>query len=147
MKLSRLFASALLVVAGTMAHAADIEIKMLNKGADGAMVFEPGFVKAQPGDTIRFVPTDKMHDAVSIDGMLPEGVASFAGKLSTEFVLTVTEPGLYGVKCKPHLGMGMVALIQVGDETPANLEAAKAAAAKLPKKAKDRMAAHLAQVN
>ena len=60
---------------------------------------------------------------------------------------SVTEPGLYGVKCKPHFGMGMVALIQVGDDTPANLEPAKAAAAKLPKKATDRMSTFLAQVN
>ncbi len=42
------------------AAAAEIEIKMLNKGADGqAMVFEPAAVKANVGDVITFVPVDK----------------------------------------------------------------------------------------
>ena len=36
---------------------------MMNKGEKGAMVFVPDLVKAAPGDTIRFVPTDKTHSA------------------------------------------------------------------------------------
>jgi plastocyanin len=52
------------------AFSAEIEVKMLNKGSDGeAMVFEPAAVKAQPGDTIRFVPVDKGHDVVSMPGL------------------------------------------------------------------------------
>lgn len=54
-------------------------------------------------------------------------------------MLTVTEPGLYGVKCSPHVTMGMVALIQVGAAPAPNLEAAKAV--KLAGKAGERMAA------
>jgi hypothetical protein len=41
----------------------------------------------------------------------------------------------------PHVGMGMVALIVVGD-APANLDAIKAA--KLPKKARERLDADIA---
>ena len=143
--MKKLFAMALagLVLAAGAASAAEHEVKMLNKGEAGNMVFEPGFVRAEPGDTIRFVPSDKSHNVEAIKGMLPAGVESFKSKVNEEFVLTVTEAGVYGVKCTPHVSMGMVALIQVGD-APANLEEAKAA--KLPGKAKDRMEAAFAQV-
>ncbi len=39
------------------AQAADHEVKMLNLGAKGAMVFEPDYIVAAPGDTVTFVPT------------------------------------------------------------------------------------------
>lgn len=104
-------------------NAAEHEVLMLNKGAKGAMVFEPDFVQAQPGDTIRFVPTDKSHNAESIKGMLPEGAQAFKGKVNEEIVYTVEAEGVYGVKCLPHYGMGMVMLISVG--SPANLDEAK----------------------
>lgn len=131
-----------LALAGT-ALAAEHEVKMLNKGEAGMMVFEPAYVRAEPGDVIRFVPTDKSHNAESIKEVLPEGVETFKSKINEEFELTVTEPGLYGIKCTPHFAMGMVALIQVGD-APANLEAAQTA--KMPKKARERMDAAIAQV-
>ena len=97
-----------------VANAAEIEIKMLNKGEKGAMVFEPDFVRAAPGDTIRFVPTDKSHNAELIKGMFPDGAEMFKGKLNEEIVVTLDKEGVYGVKCAPHYGMGMVALIEVG---------------------------------
>ena len=90
-----------------------------------------------------FVPTDKSHNVESIAEILPEGVEKFKSKVNDEFVLTVTEPGLYGVKCTPHFAMGMVGLIQVGDEA-ANLEAAKSA--KMSKKARERMDEAIAQI-
>ncbi len=37
------------------AIAAEVEVKMLNKGAEGLMVFEPALVKIEPGDTVKFV--------------------------------------------------------------------------------------------
>ena len=108
-----------------IAGAAEIEVKMLNKGEKGAMVFEPDLIRAAPGDTIKFVPTDKGHNVEAIKGMLPEGVESFKSKMNQEFVLTIEKDGVYGVKCPPHYGMGMVALIVAGEA--ANLEEAKAA--------------------
>lgn len=106
------------------ATAAEHEIRMLNKGEKGMMVFEPALVRAAPGDTVRFVAVDKGHNAESIKGMLPDGTEPFKGKINEEIVLTVDKEGVYGVKCAPHYGMGMVALIEVG--TPENLEEAKA---------------------
>ncbi len=114
------------------AYAADHQVQMLNKGDKGAMVFQPNFIKAAPGDTITFVPTDKSHNAEAIKGMVPEGAELFKGKLSEPLTVTLTAEGIYGVKCVPHYGMGMVALIEVGK--PVNLEQAKAV--KHPGKAK-----------
>jgi pseudoazurin len=114
------------------AWAAEHEIHMLNKGEKGTMVFEPDFVQAEPGDTIRFVAVDKGHNAESIKGMLPEGAAAFKGKINEEVTITVETEGVYGVKCTPHYGMGMVMLVIVGK--PVNVDAAKAV--KHPGKAK-----------
>lgn len=126
------------------ALSAEIEIKMLNRGSDGqAMVFEPAAVKAQPGDTIKFVPTDKGHDVVSMSGLLPEGVAEIKGRISQEVSFTADKAGAYVFKCTPHFGMGMVALVVVGD-APANLAAVKDA--KMPKMAKDRLTAELTKL-
>jgi pseudoazurin len=124
--------------------AAEIEIKMMNKGTDGqAMVFEPAAVKAAPGDTIKFVAVDKGHDAASIPGLVPDGVVAIKGKMSQDLTVTVDQPGAYVFKCTPHFGMGMVALVVVGDAS-ANLDAVKAA--KMPKKAKDRLDAEIANL-
>ncbi|MER9890739.1 pseudoazurin [Mesorhizobium sp. M0119] len=116
-------AVALLSIAGA-ANAEEHVVQMLNKGEKGSMVFQPAFVRAAPGDTVKFVPTDKSHNAESIKGMIPDGAEAFKGKPSTEIAVTVTQEGVYGVKCAPHYGMGMVALIVVGK--PVNLAAAEA---------------------
>ena len=108
----------------TAAGAAEIEVKMLDKGAEGMMVFEPALVKIEPGDTVKFVGTNKGHNAESIKGMLPEGATPFASKVNQDIVVAFDKPGVYGVKCLPHYGMGMVALIVVG--TPSNADEAKA---------------------
>ena len=118
-------AAALAVFAGGGANAAEIEIKMLNKGADGGlMVFEPAFVKIAPGDSVKFIATDKGHNAETIKGMLPDGGTTFVGKMAEDIAVKFDQAGIYGVKCAPHYGMGMVAMVVVG--TPAIEEQAKA---------------------
>jgi pseudoazurin len=137
--------AASLIALSLPALSAEIEVKMLNKGADGqAMVFEPAAIKAAVGDTIRFVPTDKGHDAAAVKGMIPDGAEEFKGKMNQELLVTVDKEGAYVVKCTPHLGMGMVALIVVGDAAPANLDAIKTG--KLPKKARERIDAAAAEL-
>jgi pseudoazurin len=123
------------LLAAAPGFAAEHEVQMLNRGESGTMVFEPAFVKAEPGDVIKFVPTSSGHNVESIDGMLPEGVEHFKSAFSVPYELTVTEEGVYGIKCTPHLAMGMVMLVQVGDAA-SNLEAAKAV--EVPKKAQAR---------
>lgn len=129
-----LLAAALLALAAASAFAADHEVKMLNKGADGRdMVFEPSFLRIAPGDTITFLATDKGHQVETIKGFIPEGAEGFKGKLNQNLTVTLTEPGGYAIKCLPHMGMGFVGLVVVGEGVPANLEALKAI--KLPEKA------------
>ncbi|NML87513.1 pseudoazurin [Sphingobium sp. TB-6] len=137
-------AATLLTLAPLSAQAKDIVVHMKNQGADGAMVFEPSFVKAAVGDTIRFQPSSPSHNAETMPSMLPAGATPMKGMMNKEAVLTVTKPGLYGIKCMPHYSMGMVALVQVGKVAPADLAAAKAV--KLPPFAAKRMTAALAKV-
>jgi pseudoazurin len=123
-KIAMLAAAAALVLTGA-ARAAEVEIKLLNKGTDGAvMVFEPALMKIAPGDTVKFLPTDKGHNAESIKDMLPEGATPFVGKNNEDIAVKFEQEGVYGIKCLPHYGMGMVALIVVGK--PGNVDQAKA---------------------
>ena len=125
MRTLAILAVASMVLMAGAASAEEVEVKMLNKGSDGVpMVFEPAFVKIAPGDSVKFISTDKGHNAESIKGMLPEGATSFVGKNGEDVSVKFDQPGVYGIKCLPHYGMGMVALIAVG--TPANTEQAKA---------------------
>jgi pseudoazurin len=123
-KIFMLATAAVLVTVAGGAFAAEIEVKMLNKGAEGAMVFEPALIKVAPGDTVKFISTDKGHNAETIKGMLPADATPFLGKLGADVAVTFDKPGVYGVKCLPHYGMGMVAMVVVG--TPTNLDEAKA---------------------
>ena len=134
-------AAAILMALALPAAAADFEVHMLNKGAEGAMVFEPAHVKVAPGDTVTFIPTDKGHNVETIKDMIPEGAEAFKSKMNEAYKVTFDKAGAYGVKCTPHAGMGMVGVVVVGD-APANLDAVKTG--KLPKKARERMDAAIA---
>jgi pseudoazurin len=112
------------ILAAGAASAADHQVQLLNKGEKGAMVFQPALVIAAPGDTVTFVPTDKSHNAEIIKDMLPDGAEPFKGKTNEQITVTLDKEGVYGVKCAPHYGMGMVALVVVGK--PVNLEQAEA---------------------
>ena len=134
-----------LVLAAAPAAAKEYQVKMLNKGVDGSlMVFEPAYLKVAPGDSVKFVATQKGHNAESLPGMTPAGTTAFKGKIDQEFSVKFTKEGVYGYKCLPHLGMGMIALVIVGDE-PANLDAARAV--KHPKKAQERFEAAYAELD
>lgn len=146
MKIQMILAAALFAAtlpAGT-AIAEDHQVHMLNRGEDGqTMVFEPAFLQIQPGDTVTFLPTEPSHNAESILTMMPEGGETFRGAMNQEVSVTYTVEGVYGIKCLPHYGLGMVAVIQVGDDT-ANLEAASAV--RHPARANQRMPVLLSQV-
>lgn len=120
------------IFAAGAASAAEVEVKMLDRGTKGMMVFEPALVKINPGDTVKFVPVSKGHNVETIPGMAPAGAAEVHSKPSQEIEVKFDKPGVYGFKCKPHYGMGMVSLVVVGN--PANLAEAKAV--KHPGKAK-----------
>ena len=112
-----LFSAALIVVSSAAAFAETIEIQMLNvNGAGDKMVFSQELIRAEVGDMIKFVPTDKSHNAQSVKNALPDGQKKFKGKMNKEVEYLVTEAGLTAVVCQPHQAMGMVALIVVGND-------------------------------
>jgi len=117
--------AATLAFAALPAFAADHEVRMLNRGEAGTMVFEPGALRIEPGDTVTFIAADPGHNVETIAGMIPEGAETFRTTLGQTVTVTFDVPGVYGLKCTPHLAMGMVALIQVGDDAH-NIEAVKA---------------------
>ena len=111
-------AALVLAAASSLAVAAEHEIKIKNTNGKGKfMVFEPDFLKVEPGDTVKFVLVDKNHNAESITEVWPEGVAPFKGEMNQDTEFVAEKPGIYGVKCHPHYTMGMVAIIVAGEST------------------------------
>lgn len=134
-----------LVFATSAAMAAEHIVEMKNNGADGVMVFEPGFVKAQPGDTVKFVLTDPAHNSASV--AVPEGADGWQGAINEEITVTLNEEGVYVYKCTPHAALNMAGVIQVGE--PVNYDAAKAAVDELTAAAatnKERLTGYFEQV-
>ena len=141
MRIALLAAGAMIALAAANPAAAkDVQVKMLNNGAAGAMVFEPAMVKVAPGDSVTFVATDKGHNAEIISSMLPPGAVPFKGKMNQNITVKFSKPGIYGYKCLPHYGMGMVGTVIVGNPAA---NAAQAKAATHPGKAKQRFASIL----
>ncbi|MCL7998091.1 pseudoazurin [Brucella sp. 21LCYQ03] len=140
----RLFLAAALMVASAFpALAETFEVKMMNRGEKGSMVFEPDFLKLAPGDKVKFIATHKSHNAATVDGMVPEGNPGFKGKINEEIEVTFDQAGFYGIKCSPHYGMGMVMLIKVGEvELPQSYREVK-----FPARAKTRFDEIFAEIN
>ncbi len=133
-----------LLFSAPSALAADHQVRMLNKGSNGKpMQYEPAYLKIAPGDTVTFLSETRGHNVQSIKGMIPNQAEPFKSRLSKDVTLKFDEPGLYGYKCQPHYTLGMVGLIQVGDD-PQNLAEFKSV--KLRGKVKAEFAELLGQV-
>ena len=114
--MNKLLASvALMGLLSTPALAADTTIEMLNKRDDGAkMVYSEDITRIEQGDTVTWVPTSKGHNVEIVAA--PEGFnIPKKSKNSKEVAITFDTPGIYYYWCTPHKGMGMIALIVVGD--------------------------------
>ena len=121
----RTFLALSLSVFGVFTSAANHEVKMLNSGVEGFMVFEPAVVKADVGDTVTFKATDMAHNSASIEGMIPEGANAWNGAMSQDVTVTVNKEGVYVYQCTPHSMMAMVGVIQVGGSL-SNMDAIQA---------------------
>ena len=121
----RTFLALSLSVFGVFTSAANHEVKMLNSGVEGFMVFEPAVVKAAVGDTVTFKATDMAHNSASIEGMIPEGANAWNGAMSQDVTVTVNKEGVYVYQCTPHSMMAMVGVIQVGGSL-SNMDAIQA---------------------
>ena len=110
----------LLLILSMFFVAEEHEIKMLNFSESGPMVFEPGFLKVEPGDTVIFKPVDLAHNTETVSNMIPVGGQEWLGNINEEVRVTLTTEGVYVYQCTPHLILGMVGVIQVGK--PSNLK-------------------------
>tara|TARA_B100001287_G_C22517018_1_gene450953 strand:+ start:199 stop:642 length:444 start_codon:yes stop_codon:yes gene_type:complete len=113
-----------------LAFAENYEVKMLNQGPEGYMVFEPSVLKINKGDTVTFIATDAAHNSASIEGMIPPGASTWNGSLSQDITVTFDVEGIYGYQCTPHAMMAMVGIIEVG-ESKSNLESVIVTAQKI----------------
>ena len=108
---------------------ADYEVRMLNQGPSGVMVFEPPVLKISKGDTVHFKSVDMAHNSESIGNMIPEGGDTWMGAMSQDISVTLNTEGVYVYQCTPHLMMAMIGVIQVGNSN--NLEKVKVQANQL----------------
>ena len=95
-------------------NAKEHTVKLLTQGSNGKMmVFEPMFIKISVGDTINFIPSDASHNAQSFS--VPTEKSSFETPYGKPTKVTFTEAGAVLVKCLPHFALGMIAVVQVGE--------------------------------
>lgn len=144
MKISRMACAVALIIASALtvdmtvnrAQAETHVVKMLNKHPEDAkqrQIFYPAVLRVAPGDTVKFISSDKGHNTASVTGAIPDNAEPWKSKFGKDFEVTLTDEGTYQYLCTPHYGMGMVGVILVGDHT-VNLENVKAK--KHPGKAK-----------
>lgn len=117
-----------LVFVSSFAYAADTTVEMLNKRDDGAkMVYSEDITRIDVGDTITWVPTSKGHNVEFVAA--PDGWdIPKKSKNNKEVSITFDVPGIYFYQCTPHKGMGMIALVVVGNDTSNKDAIAKAKA-------------------
>ena len=100
-------------------YAAEHEVKMLNFGDEGSMIFAPGFLKVEVGDTVHFKSVDMAHNSESVAGLIPAKATPWKGEINQDISITLNEEGVYVYQCTPHLILGMIGVIQVGN--PVNI--------------------------
>ena len=61
---------------------------MLNRTDDARMAFEPAFLEIAAGDTVRFLASDRGHNAETIDGMFSDAASAFKGDINEEIEVT-----------------------------------------------------------
>ena len=136
----------LLLSFSSIAFSAEHEIKMLNFGSEGGMVFEPGFLKVNVGDKVNFVAVDISHNTESVEGLIPAGATSWKGDINENVSVVIDKEGVYVYQCTPHIILGMVGVIQAGE--PVNKDAIMANVGKITIAVNsERLTNYLAQVN
>ena len=98
--------------------AENFDIKMVNTDVSGqVMIFDPPFIKANVGDTVTFLPTDMLHNSQSVEGLIPSSAGSWNGAMNEKITIELNTEGIYVYQCTPHIALGMIGVIQVGEAT------------------------------
>ncbi len=107
-----------------------------------ATKFAPVVIFIEPGDTVVW-KNMVGHNAVAIEGLVPEGGKLFNIPLGTDGSVTLDVEGVYIYECTPHISLGMLGAIIVGQagnmaEITANAKGMAKRAAFKAKKAIDK---------
>lgn len=108
----------ILAFSAATANAAEVVVEMLSrdKTANLSNVFKPGLVRVNKGDTVKWKATQAGHNVAFVAGAVPAGVPLFSSPISKDVSFKFEKPGIYLYKCTPHLGMGMVGVVLVGND-------------------------------
>ena len=123
MKISIIVALTSLSLSLTAASASETTVEMLNSKNGENLVFSEKFTKIAKGDTITFKAAKPGHNAEFIPGGFPQGAEELHGQIGKDISYTFNIPGIYLVRCAPHYGMGMVAVVEV--DAPTNIDQVK----------------------
>ena len=138
----------LLALLTSFVGAENFDVKMVNADASGqVMVFDPPFIKAKVGDTVTFLPTDMLHNSQSVPGMIPSSSSPWNGAMNEKITIELNTEGVYVYQCTPHIALGMIGVIQVGE--PSNIDDLKNSASSLESMIvmnKERVQQYLSQV-
>jgi len=138
----------LLALLTSFVAAENFDVKMVNADASGqVMVFDPPFIKANVGDTVTFLPTDMLHNSQSVPGMIPSSASSWNGAMNEKITIELNTEGVYVYQCTPHIALGMIGVIQVGEAS--NIDDIKNSASSLESMIvmnKERVQQYLSQV-
>lgn len=96
---------------------ADVIVEMRDKstmGDESLFVFEPAYIKIQPGQTVGFKLVDSGHNTVS--ELTPNNSTGWEINY-TDGEVKLQEEGVYLYYCTPHKTFGMYGIIQVGDSS------------------------------
>ena len=128
--------------------AENFDIKMVNADASGqVMVFDPPFIKANIGDTVTFLPTDMLHNSQSVPGLIPSSASSWNGAMNEKITIELNTEGVYVYQCTPHIALGMIGVIQVGEATNIdNIKNSSSALESMIVMNKERVQEYLSQV-
>ena len=138
----------LITLLSSFVTAENFDVKMVNADASGqVMVFDPPFIKANVGDTFTFLPTDMLHNSQSVSGMIPSSASSWNGAMNEKITVELNTEGVYVYQCTPHIALGMIGVIQVGEAS--NIDDIKNSASSLESMIvmnKERVQQYLSQV-
>ena len=138
----------LLALLTSFVAAENFDVKMVNADASGqVMVFDPPFIKANVGDTVTFLPTDMLHNSQSVPGLIPSSANSWNGAMNEKITVELNAEGVYVYQCTPHIALGMIGVIQVGEAS--NIDDIKNSASSLESMIvmnKERVQQYLSQV-
>ena len=143
--IAALLAIAVASPAAATIHEVEMRSTVTRGGEVELMVFDPPFLRVEVGDTVRFVPADPGHSVQS--SFVPDGAIEWSSGLDETLEVVLHTEGVYLYRCDPHLVLGMVGVLQVGE--PVNIEAATEKAEALMANVamnRDRYARYLGQI-